>query len=232
MEENSLSLSFSKSISDEMSGIVSEYTELGLDALLEDGVLKNIPIVSTAISIYKIGKSFREKYHISKLVSFLDEINKGICDEAKRREYQDKFYANEKFRNQELEYILVLIDRYISMDKPRMLAKLYLTYLDGEIIWEEFTMYAEVVDRFLLLDCGALITSAERTIVHRNIGGEAVLRLVALGLMTEVRDISPFDEENDGSLSMTWGSLTKSISTDRIFVRTEFGEKLARILRK
>ena len=112
-----------------------------------------------------------------------------------------------------------------------MLAKLYLAYLDGVIIWEEFTMYAEVIDRFLLLDAGKLISSDGKTIVHRNIGGEYVLRLVALGLMTEITDISPFAEDGNGGIGITWGTLTKSVSTDKIYIRTEFGDKLANILR-
>ena len=222
MEENSLSLSFSKSISDEMSGIVSEYTELGLDALLEDGVLKDIPIVSTAVSIYKIGKSFREKYHISKLVSFLDEINKGICDEVKRQEYQDKFYANEKFRNQELEYILVLIDRYISMDKPRMLAKLYLAYLNGEMDWLEFTKYAEIVDRFLPGDKESLIREqALYHEIHVPIP-DAFLRLASFGIYEEYM--------TDIIAPTTIGSITIPAKQEKTFKTTEFGEKLIIIL--
>lgn len=231
MNEKSLAISFGDSLTEEVSGLVGEYAELGLDALVEEGLLKDVPIVSTAVAVYKIGKSIHERHHVAKLVSFLNEINKGIVDEEHRLKYREKFRDNEKFRNQELEYILILVDRYISFDKPQMLAKLYLAYLDGEIIWDEFTMYAEVIDRFLLLDAGKLISSDGKTIVHRNIGDEYVLRLVALGLMTEITDTSPFVEDGNGGYGMTWGTLTKSVSTDKIYKRTEFGDKLANILR-
>lgn len=232
MEEQSLALSFGNSLTQEVSGVIGEYAELGLDALVEDGLFKDIPVVSTVTAVYRIGKSIRERHHIAKLISFLNEINKGIVNEEKREEYREKFASNEKFRNQELEYILILIDRYISFDKPQMLAKLYLAYLDGEIIWEEFTMYAEVIDRFLLLDCRTLTSDSARFIVPRGIvGGESILRLVALGLMTEVTDTSAFKEHGNGSISMTWETLTRSISTDKSYRRTEFGEKLANILR-
>lgn len=232
MEEQSLALSFSNSLTEEVSGITGEYVELGLDALVEDGLFKDIPIVSTAVAVYRIGKSIRERHHIAKLISFLNEINKGIADKEKRQNYREKFTSNEEFRNKELEYILILIDRYISFDKPQMLAKLYLAYLDGKIIWEEFTMYAEVIDRFLLLDCRTLTSDAERFIVPRGIvGGESILRLVALGLVAEVTDISAFKEHGNGSIGITWETLTRSISTDKIYRRTEFGEKLANILR-
>lgn len=233
MEEQSLALSFGNSLTEEVSGIAGEYAELSLDALVEDGLFKDIPIVSTAVAVYRIGKSIRERHHIAKLISFLDEMNKGIADGVKREEYREKFTSNEKFRNQELEYIMILTDRYISFDKPRMLAKLYLAYLDGIIIWEEFTMYAEVIDRFLLLDCRTLTCDAERFIVPRGIvGGEEILRLIALGLMAEVTDTSAFKEHDNGNISMTWETLTRSVSTDKVYRRTEFGEKLANILRE
>ena len=231
MDEQSLALSFGNSLTENVAGIAGEYAELGLDALVEDGLFKDIPLVSTAIAVYRIGKSIREKHHIAKLITFLNEINKDIAGEEKRQTYREKFTSNEKFRNQELEYVLILIDRYISSDKPQMLAKLYLAYLDGEIIWEEFTMYAEVIDRFLLLDCRTLTSDAERFIVPRGIvGGESILRLVALGLMAEVTNTSAFEEHGD-NISMTLETLTRSISTDKTYRRTEFGDKLANILR-
>ena len=231
MVEKNLSIAFADSLKDETMSCIGEYAEIGLDAVMEDGILKDIPIVSTAVALYKIGSSIKERHNLKKLLVFLNELNNGILDEQKRKEYQQKFQSNEKFRNQEIEYLLVLIDRYISYDKPQMLAKLYLAYLEGIIIWEELTMYAEVVDRFLLLDCGTLISGDGKTIVHRNIGGESVLRLVALGLMAETTESSPFVQHGDGNFGLTIEGLKKSISTDRVYRRTEFGDKLAEILK-
>ena len=56
-------------------------------------------------------------------------------------------------------------------------------------------------------------------------------RLVALGLMVEITDFSAFQKRENGNIGMTWGTLTKSISTDKKYKRTEFGDKLAEILR-
>lgn len=231
MEDQSLALAFGNSLTEEVSGLAGEYAELTLDSLVEDGLFKDIPLVSTFTAVYRIGKSISERYHIAKLIAFLNEINKGIVDEEKRQNYREKFASNEKFRNRELEYILILIDRYISFDKPQMLAKLYLAYLDGTIIWEEFTMYAEVIDRFLLLDRGTLISKSRRFIVYDNIGAEAILRLVALGLMVETTDTSIFSPDINGGFSLTVENLKKAVATERVYERTEFGEKLANILR-
>ena len=231
MKEESLALSFEHSMTTEISNIVGQYAEIGLDAMIEDGIFKDIPIVSTVTALYRLGSNIRDKYTAVKLVAFLNEFSKGILDEEKRKEYQAKFASNEKFRNQELSYIMILIDRYISLEKPEMLAKLYLAYLDGIIVWEEFTMYAEVIDRFLLLDCEMLVSESNTYIVYRNIGGESVLRLVALGLMAEKPNNTRVELDGLGD-AVFWGDDIEVLSgKKRIYERTEFGEKLSAILR-
>lgn len=232
MEEKSLALSLKDSLTEEITSVLCEFSEVSLDSIMEEGFLKEIPFISTAVSIYNIGKSIRERHHVAKLIVFLNEINKGTVDYKKRDEYKEKFKENPKFCSKELEYILVLIDRYITLDKPKLLARIYLAYLDGVIIWEELVMYAEVIDRFLLLDFVTLTSQTDRTIVYRNIGGESVLRLVALGLMTEVTETSPFVRHGDGSYGLTIETLSRTTSTNKVYKRTEFGEKLANILRE
>lgn len=231
MEEQSLSLSFNNSLTAEVSSISKEYAELSLDAFVEDGLFKDIPIVSTVVSIYRIGKSIRERHHLAKLIAFLNEINKGITDDERRQSYREKFASNEEFRNQELEYILILIDRYLSFDKPHMLAKLYLAYLDGEIIWEEFTMYAEVIDRFLLLDCSMLTSDAATFHTFRDIGAESILRLVALGLMVEDNTITLSEARKIQKGEVKSAGQISNDSKKKTYKRTAFGRKLANILR-
>lgn len=215
MEKQSLALSFGNSLTEEAAGIAGEYAELGLDALVKDGLLKDIPVVSTAVAVYKIGKSIHERHHITKLVSFLNEINKGIADEEKREKYREDFTTNEKFRNQELEYILILTDRYISFDKPQMLAKLYLAYLDGKIKWDEFMQYAEVLDRLLP---GDIYLDNDRFKFARN-KSDSRQRLAALGLL---QGMVPNPKENNGVISFS--------STGLDYELTRFGTVLFKIL--
>lgn len=231
MEEKSLSSSFGKSLKESIADPVIDYLELGLDSVLEDGLLKDFPVASTVVALYKIGNSFKERHNLKKLYIFINEINKGIVSEEKLLEYRQKFENNEKYRNQEIEYLLVLLDRYVNYDKPQMLAKVYLAYLDGVIVWKELTMYAEVIDRFLVLDCNTLISDSEKFTTFRNIGAESILRLVALGLMAEETGNSLFEETSRGGFAVTTSSMNRVSSKERTYKRTEFGSRLAEILR-
>ena len=221
MEEKSLSVAFGDSLKEESIACTSDLAEVGLDAVMEDGILKDIPIVSTAIAIYKIGSSIKERHSIKKLLVFLNEINNGIADEQKRKEYQRKFQRNEKFRNQEVEYLLVLIDRYTSYDKPKLLAKLYLAYLKGDIAWVEFVKYAEVIDLFLNGDLDHLV-SHSITYVPVSITEEDVIgRFYACGLLAMVI--------RDQAIASQFG--TVRVNSMDGYALTQWGYKLRRILK-
>ena len=64
--------------------IVAEYAEIGIDALLDNEVLKGIPVVSTLSSICKIGYNLHERNLIKQTLAFITEFNSGsILNEAR-----------------------------------------------------------------------------------------------------------------------------------------------------
>ena len=219
--EESLSLALSETLKSESVDCISELAEVGLDSILEEGLFKELPIIATAVAIYKIGGSIKDRHNLKKLMVFLNEINNGIADEQKRQDYQQKFISNDKFRNQEIEYLLVLIDRYISYDKPQMLAKLYLAYLDGILTWEEVTMYSEIIDRFIYRDL-EMLKEGNQYSVSVDYIPDALLRLISLGLMVEL--------EKPINTPTTLGSITIPVATQKDYVLTTFGAKLIDIL--
>lgn len=221
MIEKNLSIAFADSLKDEAMSCIGEYAEIGLDAVMEDGILKNIPIVSTAIALYKIGSSIKERHNLKKLLVFLNELNNGILDEKKRKEYQQKFQSNEKFRNQEIEYLLVLIDRYISLDKPKILSKLYLSYLDEKIIWNEFVMYATVIDQLFVVDIDLLCSVDLGMIDQDNDHIDSVLRLLSVGIVSQNVGTQTEHDESTGTLS---------INDKKGYTFSKFGQKFKNII--
>ncbi len=215
-----------ESITEETSDILSNIAEIGLDAVLNDGFLKEVPILSTAVSLFKIGNSLRERHYIKKLASFVLALNNGIVDDREREYYRKKVTDDPKRRDKELEYILILIDRYLHADKPSLLAKLYLSYLDGFITWNDFTKYAEVVDRFLPGDCETLM-SADTYKTERDLNTDSIQRLIALGLVIEGFRTMVTQEEN-GGLYIDPPELREK--NERNYTRTEFGNTLVRII--
>ena len=149
-----------------------------------------------------------------------------MADDRAREYYKRKITDNPKKRNKELEWVLILIDRYLHDNKPSLLAKLYLSYLDEKITWNDFTKYAEVIDRFLPGDCETLL-SANTYKTERDINTDSIQRLIALGLVIEGFRTMAVQEEN-GILQIDPPELREK--NERNYTRTEFGSILVRIL--
>lgn len=226
--KESLSTSLIDSIGSTTTESLGNFLELGLDAILEDGLLKEIPFVSTAISIYKIGKSLTDRHNIKKLAVFLNEINQNTANENKREEYKSKINNDQKKREHELEFLLVILERYIGYEKPAMLAKLYLAYLDKQITWDDLALLAEIVDRFLPGDYDTL-SSAQMFTTYLGNGDQIMLRLEALGLIIEEKESSPSINTSRG-LAITKESLQQSRTKKRTYVYTDLGEITVKLL--
>ena len=52
MDERSLSIAFSDSLQDELVSTISEFVEIGLDSVMEDGILEDIPIDFVSVLLY------------------------------------------------------------------------------------------------------------------------------------------------------------------------------------
>lgn len=179
--DTDLHLALCNSISAETQSVVAELMEAGLDSVMDDGLLQEVPILSVAVSLYKIGHSVKERHYVRKLAAFIDALNKGIIDEEKREYYKQAVMDDPKRRDKELEYILILIDRYIHSDKANMLACFYLSYLDGRLSWLEFTKSAEMTDRLLPGDMAELRVGEYKEISVDNVP-DSLLRMEGLGL--------------------------------------------------
>lgn len=60
--------------------VVADFAEIGIDSLLSDGVLKDIPFVNTVISVCKTGQNIRERNLIKQTVAFVNAFNSGTID--------------------------------------------------------------------------------------------------------------------------------------------------------
>ena len=137
MGENTeeLVVSLENSLSSDICDTVGDLAEVGLDAVMDDGILKDIPILSTVVGLYRIGYTIRGRHEIKQLALFVAELNRGCTDESKRKQLLKKLNSDTQKSKQEIEYILVVLDSYLEYEKPEMLAKLYMAYLEQRIDW-------------------------------------------------------------------------------------------------
>ena len=51
---------FEKSLFNSSKDVISDYLEIGIDSLMNEGILKEIPIVNTIVGVLKIGKNVHD----------------------------------------------------------------------------------------------------------------------------------------------------------------------------
>lgn len=189
MGENTegLVVSLENSLSSDICDTVGDLAEVGLDAVMDDGILKDIPILSTVVGLYRIGHTIRERHTIKQLALFVAELNKGCADDRRRKQLLEKLNSDTRKSKQEIEYILVLLDSYLEYEKPQILAKLYIAYLEKTITWTEFAKYAAALDRIFPTDVEMLKEHdfKKKAIICKQSESERILRLISAGFMYE-----------------------------------------------
>ena len=221
--DTDLHLALCNSISEETQSITAELMEAGLDSVMDDGLLKEVPILSVAVSLYKIGHSVKERHYVRNLAAFITALNKGIIDDEKRDYYRSKMIDNPKQRDKELEYILVIIDRYIHPSKTEKLARAYLRFLDTDITWLEYAKTAETLDRLLPGDYDLLASSFPLVVKNCEIN-DSFLRLTSHGLIMQTHDSSPFVSDGNHGMMITASDIERIGNNEVIYERTPFGD--------
>lgn len=108
-----------------------EYVELGIDAMLEEGVIKEIPFIGTLVSMAKFGVTVRDRLFVQKLLKFLSSLNEIPAED--RRDMVRKLEADAAYGRRVGEHLTEIIERIDSQRKPHMVAKVFSAYVQGTI---------------------------------------------------------------------------------------------------
>jgi hypothetical protein len=141
--------------SSELSDIVKDVAELGLDSILSDGVLKDMPIVGWVVAVGKTAQTIREKFLIQKILKFF----RGLSDISlnERQKFIAKIEEDRKYGNRVSEAIIIFLDRYDHAEKASILSKLFCSYARGEMDYTNFTRLATAVERAFMADLQDLL---------------------------------------------------------------------------
>jgi hypothetical protein len=157
-ENDDIGMSLIETIkSPDLEDLAQDFGEVALDSILKDGILKDIPVVSSIVGVAKAAISIRDKLLVKKLLHFLHELSDTT--EEERRNFLQEFEKDPKEQRKVGENLILLLDRLDNMDKPAMVAKLLKAYIKREIEnYDEFTFYSSVVDRSPIIDLSALFS--------------------------------------------------------------------------
>lgn len=213
MSQNEIEIidSWSKTIAkSNMSDILIDLSEVGLDNIVDCELIKEVPVIKSIVSVYKIGHTLRERSYVRKLALFLNEINGASIENGKMEAYLRRITNNKSTFQHELEYVLTILDGFVNEAKSKLLGKLYVAYIKGKIDWKGFCQYSETIDRFLIGDFECLHRDVMENKNRSEFEASSLQRLQGLGLVkpnekASVYDVNgtPISWQHDGTYVLT-----------------------------
>lgn len=135
---NNIENSIKRELKNNIIDLSIDYAELTLDSILENDAIKELPVVKSIVGVIKGGLKVREAFFAKKILTFFREFHKGNINESKRIAFCDKIENDEKYRNKVIEQIVILNERFLEIEKSKILANLLLAHINGKYKWEVF----------------------------------------------------------------------------------------------
>ena len=153
-ENKELSNSLVETISySDLTAIGKDILEIGVDAILADGLLKEIPIINVATGFWKTGIAIRDYRFVSKLLHFLNESSKLSL---KQREKIIEKLEDNNYQAEAGEKLISIIDNLETKSKAKLLGKAVCLFGNSIITREEFWRISFVIEKLPLTDINAI----------------------------------------------------------------------------
>jgi hypothetical protein len=120
-----------------------ELAEVGLDAILDDGVLKDIPIIGTLTKAGSAVITIRDRLFIRKVARFLTSINE--IPDTQRRKFVTEHFSDTASRQRIGEKLLLIIDKQDDLNKTELIGYIFKKFIEGVISRDDFDLLAHSV---------------------------------------------------------------------------------------
>ena len=134
-----------------LSDLVANAGDLGIDQLLDPGVLKDLPIIEWFAKVRSVTRTLRDAILLKKILRFLEGA--ASATEKRREAFRQRMEkeSDETIRIGEL--ILLHIDRHEHYDKSFYAGLVFAAFVESRIDRETFDRLMTAIDR---LDAGEL----------------------------------------------------------------------------
>ncbi len=127
--------------------LVSDYAELGLDSILDEGLVKDIPILRTCVSIAKVGLNMRDRLYIKKIANFIKQV--GDTTQEEREAFIKEHCQNTKRFE---ETVLLILEQVDNINKSTLIGKIFKACILGMINYQDALSLSSSVNKALWQD--------------------------------------------------------------------------------
>lgn len=166
--------------------IATDLLKVGIDSVLDEGLLRDIPIVSVIVGTARVVQDVRDRHLLVQTLEFIRALQEQSIPGDELDRHRRKLDANPEYAEEELGRVLVILDATLDREKSRLLAGLYAALVRERIDWDRFCELTEVVNRMFMTDLPTLRAVATGEVQDTTQCGDAYRadRLSSLGLVT------------------------------------------------
>ena len=139
--------------SSELTKVSGDLIEVGIDSILKNGLLKDIPVISVLSGMWNTGVAIRDYRFINKLLLFLHESSK-LPLEKRLQLIED--LEDSDFQKEAGEKLIAIIDNLESSSKAILMGKLLNLFGQKVITKEEFWRVSFIIEKLPSSDILAL----------------------------------------------------------------------------
>lgn len=146
-----LSNSLEQTLKDsDLQGVTIDLAETFSDSLLNDGLLKDIPIIGSIVGLTKTAISLNDRLLIKKLIYFISELKE--IEPHKRDKLISDIDNSESQRIRVGEKLLYIIDKSDDHYTAKYIAILFKAFLNEEITYSQFLRCSAIIQKLILQD--------------------------------------------------------------------------------
>jgi hypothetical protein len=136
---------------------IFESAEAVVDVAMEGDLLASIPIVGLAFKFVKAADSLRDRALAEKLKRFSNELD--AIPQSERDKYKERLVQDPGESRKVGETLFLVLEHLTDLDKPALLAAVFVSYLGGIISSTTLRRLSQAIDVAFADDLRALVTA-------------------------------------------------------------------------
>jgi hypothetical protein len=128
----------------EAEDLAVELGEFEIDSFLDEGVLKEIPVIKTIIACRKTWTAIQDQLFLRKVANFLLACPKFT--EAEKENFLNKHLNDPKSAKNLGNTVVLILNKFDDFEKPAMLAKMFAAQVRGRINYADFRRLGAAID--------------------------------------------------------------------------------------
>lgn len=152
----------------DLPSLSKDFAEVAVDGIMDDGVLRDLPLVGGLVGVIKFGNSINKYIAAKKIYKFLFELH-NIPQEQRIKKI-DEINNSKKYQSSVGEMIFELLERIESDGKPEIVGKMFAAVIEEKINYSDYLRCVHIVKNFFYYDLETLKIGHEKGDIYTTFG--------------------------------------------------------------